>query len=78
TWGRRHSEKGLARMRELLDVDMFILGHQPQDTGWAVAGKDLLILASDHNHGCLVPLDLAKSYTIEQVIDCIVPLASIA
>ncbi|MCK5172214.1 MAG: metallophosphoesterase [Planctomycetes bacterium] len=78
TWGRRHSEKALARMRELLDVDMFILGHQPQDTGWAVAGKDLLILACDHNHGCLVPLDLAKSYTIEQVIDCIVPLASIA
>ena len=78
TWGRRHGDAALATLGKLLDADIFILGHQPQDTGWAVAGKNLLILASEHNHGCLVVLEAGKSYTIEQVIDCIVPLASIA
>jgi hypothetical protein len=65
-------------MAELFDVDIFILGHQPQQQGWSRAGKNLIIIASDHNHGCLLPIDLAKSYTVETLIDSIVPLASIS
>ena len=34
TWGRRHSRTLLEQMAELLDVDIFILGHQPQPQGW--------------------------------------------
>lgn len=78
TWGRRHSQTLLDRMATLFDVDVFILGHQPQQQGWCKAGKNLIIIASDHNHGCLLPIDLAKSYTVEELIDSIVPLASIA
>jgi hypothetical protein len=77
TWGRKHSQGLLDNMAKLLDADIFILGHQPQPQGWKQAGKNLIILASDHNHGCLLPIDLTKSYTIEKLIDCIVPLASI-
>jgi len=78
TWGRRHSKEALAKLARLLDVDIFILGHQPQETGWAQArGKNLIILASDHNHGCLISFDLAQSYTTDELTDCIVPLASI-
>jgi hypothetical protein len=64
-------------MAKLFDVDVFILGHQPQEQGWNRAADNLLIIASNHNHGCLLLTDLAKSYTIEQLIDSIVPLASI-
>jgi hypothetical protein len=78
TWGRNFSQKTLDKMAELLDVDTFILGHQPQQQGWSRAGKNLLIIASDHNHGCLLPIDPTKSYTIETLIDSIVPLASIS
>jgi hypothetical protein len=78
TWGRRHSQALLDKMAELFDVDIFILGHQPQQQGWSRAGKNLIILASNHNHGCLLPINLAKSYTIEQLIESIVPLTSIA
>jgi hypothetical protein len=78
TWGRKHSQPLLDKMSELLDVDIFILGHQPQKQGWAQAGKNLLIIASDHNHGCLLPMDLEKSYTVEQLTESIVPLASIS
>ncbi len=77
TWGRAHSDQALAELAQIFDVDIFIVGHQPQDTGWTRAGKNLIILASDHNHGCLIWTDLAQSYTIEQLADSIVPLASI-
>jgi len=78
TWGRNHSQTLLDKTAELLDVDIFILGHQPQQKGWSKAGDNLLIIASDHNHGCLLSIDLAKNYTVEQLIDSIVPLASIS
>ncbi len=78
TWGRKHSQDMLDKMAGLLDVDIFILGHQPQEQGWNQAGDNLLIIASNHNHGCLLSIDLAKSYTIKQLIDSLVPLASIS
>ncbi len=77
TWGRKHSQPLLNKMAELLDADIFILGHQTQKQGWTKAGDNLVIIASEHNHGCLLPIDLSKSYTIDQLIDSIVPLASI-
>ncbi|MFC1737960.1 metallophosphoesterase [Planctomycetota bacterium] len=78
TWGRRHSKKLLDKMAELLDAEIFILGHQPQPNGWSHPQENLIILASDHNHGCLMHIDLAKSYTVEKLIETIVPLAAIA
>jgi hypothetical protein len=77
TWGRKHSQTLLDKMAELLDVDIFVLGHQPQEEGWSKAGRNLVIIASDHNHGCLLPVDLTKSYTIDGLISSIVPLTSI-
>jgi hypothetical protein len=76
-WGRKHSQALLDKMAKLFDVDIFILGHQPQQQGWSQAGKNLIIIASDHNHGCLLSLDLAKSYAIEELIGLILPLSSI-
>ncbi|HSW01759.1 MAG TPA: metallophosphoesterase [Sedimentisphaerales bacterium] len=78
TWGRRHSQPALNRLAKTLDVDVFILGHQPQTTGWCKAGENLIILACDHNHGCLLPIDLSKTYTAAALADRIIPLASIA
>jgi len=78
TWGRNHSQHTLDTMAKLFNVDTFILGHQPQQQGWSRAGENLIIIASNHNHGCLLPINLAKTYTIEQLIDSIVPLTTIA
>ena len=78
TWGRRHSQKLLDKLAATFGADIFILGHQPQDQGWFQAGKNLIILASNHNHGRLLSINLAKSYTIEQLIESIVPLASVS
>ncbi|MHC4121116.1 MAG: metallophosphoesterase [Planctomycetota bacterium] len=78
TWGRKHSQASLDNMAGTFDTDLFVLGHQPQEQGWCRAGENLVILASNHNHGCLLSIDLAKSYTIEQLIESIVPLASVS
>ena len=77
TWGRKHSQTLLDKMAGLFDVDIFILGHQWQEEGWCQAGKNLIIIASDHDHGCLLSISLAESYTVEQLIDSIAPLTSI-
>ena len=78
TWGRRHSQSLLDRLAGQFDVDVFVLGHQPQENGWKQAGENLIIIASNHNHGCLIPINLAQSYTVERLIESIVPLASLS
>jgi len=78
TWGRKHSQSLLDSLAKLFDVDVFILGHQPQEQGWSQAGDNLIIVASDHNHGCLLPTNLAKPYTVQELIGSIVMLSSIS
>ncbi len=78
TWGRRHSQTTLDTLAVKLDVDTFVVGHQAQPNGWCQAGTNLIILASDHNHGCLAEIDLARSWTASHLVDYIVPLASIS
>jgi predicted phosphodiesterase len=77
TWGRKHSQKTLSEMARRLDVDFFVLGHQPQEQGWLRAGKNLLIIASDHNHGVLLKVDLIELYSLDLLVNAIIPLASI-
>jgi len=76
-WGRNHSQALLDKLAKSLDVDIFILGHQSQQQGWCQAAKNLIIIASDHGHGCLLPIDLSKNYTVSELTNLIVPLASI-
>ena len=77
TWGRNHTQALLDKMAKLFDVDIFILGHQQQPQGFSQTGENLIIIASDHNHGCLLPINLAQSYTTQQLIDSMVPLTSV-
>ena len=78
TWGRSHSQHLLDKMARALDAGIFILGHQRQETGCCRGGNNLIIIASDHDHGCVLPIDLAKSYTVENLLKLIIPLAAIA
>ena len=67
----------LGKATEVLDVDFFICGHQPQETGYDVLHDRMIILASDHNHGVFLPLDLSKPVTIESLTRNIRPFASV-
>jgi len=77
-WGRHHTPDLLNRLGEAFDVDFFICGHQPQETGYEIVHDRLIILASDHNHGVFLPFDLKRRYTVAGLVRQIRPLASIA
>lgn len=77
TWGRRHAEEKLTEFAEALGVKTFILGHQIQENGFSKAGDNLIILTSEHNHGCLIAFDITRPYTTDELVECIIPLASI-
>jgi hypothetical protein len=78
TWGRNMSRRVLDHMARVFDVDLFVVGHQPQPDGWYVAGPNLLILASEHNHGCLLRIDLTRPCTLDDLTHSIIPVSSIA
>jgi hypothetical protein len=67
-WGRRHDAALLDVLAKAWDVDLFIVGHQPQEWGHEVMFERLLILASDHNHGVFLPIDLRKTYTMADLV----------
>jgi len=77
TWGRKQSQKLLDDAAEKLGAKTFVLGHQSQPDGWSIAGENMIIIASDHNHGCLISCKLDKSYTAQELQDKIVALSSI-
>ncbi len=77
-WGRYQTEAVIDALRELLDVDYFVCGHQPQDTGYDVLHQRMFILASDHNHGVFMTLELGKPVTMDGLIRSIRPFAAIA
>ncbi len=78
TWGRKHSPESLRKMAAAFDVDIFILGHQEQEGGWGLGGENVLIVNSEHNHGCIVEIDLSRTYNIEELSKAALPLASIS
>lgn len=78
TWGRRHSQKVLDELAATLKADFFVLGHQRQEEGFAKAGDNLIILASDHYNGAFISLKLGRKYkNIDELLDCVVKLADL-
>lgn len=77
-WGRYHTDAALECLSDLLDAAFFVCGHQPQDTGYDVVHDRMVILASDHNHGVFLPIDLAKPVTLERLTSRIRPFAGVA
>lgn len=77
TWGRRQSPETIEKMASLFDVDIFIVGHQTQPNGFNRYNDKMLIIASEHNHGVAVKFNSQKKYSIDDLVDCIIPLASI-
>lgn len=61
-WGRFQYEDEIERFAERLGVETFVVGHTPQEAGFDVIGR-MVIVASDHNHGVFLPIDLGREYT---------------
>ncbi len=76
-WGRRFTDAHLESLARMLDVDFFVIGHIPQETGFAVRNERIIILASDHNHGTFLPLDLSKPTSVPEMINAIRKFVSV-
>lgn len=65
-WGRFHSEQIAEVFARRFNAQVLVIGHTPQEFGYRRIGR-LLILASDHNHGVFLPIDLARPCTAESL-----------
>lgn len=76
-WGRRHTQKILDELGEAWGAEVFLTGHQPAPTGYEFEGENMLILASDHDRGVALPVELSERTTRDELADFIFPLASL-
>jgi len=67
-WGRGISPDAAKAFAEKVGAALLITGHQPQENGFLVNGEKHLILASDHNQGVFLPLDLARPYDMAEAV----------
>jgi hypothetical protein len=65
-WGRFQSPEAVEAFARRLGVELFLVGHTPQEMGYARVGR-MLILASDHAHGVFLPIDLSRTYTLAEL-----------
>jgi hypothetical protein len=68
-WGRHVTPTGVAAFAEQMQASLIVTGHQPQDFGYAVNGDQHLIIASDHNQGVFLPLELSATYTVNDLVE---------
>jgi hypothetical protein len=68
-WGRGITPAGVDKFLEKVDAKMIVTGHQPQENGYLVNGEKHLIIASDHNQGVFLPIDLSKEYTMDELVE---------
>jgi hypothetical protein len=67
-WGRKTTPAGVEAFADKLGAKILVTGHQPQEMGYTVNGPRHLIIASEHNQGVMLGLNLAEEYTMEGVL----------
>ncbi len=76
-WGRNITPEAAQHFADNVGAKIIITGHQPQDAGYLVNGAHHLILASDHNQGVFLPLDLSHDYDMPHLVKKIRKFAAI-
>ncbi len=77
-WGRNHTPDSADDLAARWSVKLFIMGHQPADMGYVMETRNMLVLASDHAHGMVLPLGTSRDYEMDDLIELMLPLASVS
>jgi len=77
-WGRNLAQGWADDLATLWNTGQFVLGHQHAEMGYELCGDTMLILASDHEHGVCLPINLATPYTRTELVDAILPFAALS
>ena len=73
-WGRGYDAEQLEDLVERWGVNMFILGHEKADNGCLVIPPCAIVLASDHERGVYLPIDLEHPPSFGEVPGLVRPL----
>ena len=77
TWGRAHTPAHVDATRASLGASLLVLGHVKAEMGAASPAPGVLILNSDHEHGAVVPFDLASDApSAADAVTAMVPLGA--
>ena len=76
-WGRNITPAAAEKFLEHVDAKLIVTGHQPQEPGYLVNGDKHLIIASDHNQGVFLAIDLAKQYTMDELVESLTKFVAI-
>jgi hypothetical protein len=76
-WGRGHTDGQIEQLATAWNVDLFILGHEHVATGIESKGPRLIVLNSDHERGCVLPIDLSNPPRAEEAMMHAIPLGAI-
>ena len=76
-WGRNHTQRVADELGEAWGARQFVMGHQPAEFGYELEGETMLVLASDHEHGVALPIDLARPMTRDELVAEILPLGAV-
>jgi len=67
-WGRNISPATVDIFADQVGAQIIITGHQPQEMGYTTNGDRHLIMASDHNQGMFLPINLSQTYDMETLV----------
>ena len=76
-WGRNHTDELADQLAGQWEVEYFVMGHQPAEMGYEIETHRMLVLASDHSHGTVLPISTSRSYDMDAMVRQLVPLASV-
>lgn len=76
-WGRRHTQPLADTLSQRWGVKQFVMGHQPAEMGYELQGQNMLILASNHEHGTALPIALDRGYDRPALLEALFPLNAI-
>ncbi|HYO07797.1 MAG TPA: metallophosphoesterase [Tepidisphaeraceae bacterium] len=76
-WGRHITPAGVDKFLAHVNARMIVTGHQPQESGYLANGDKHLIIASDHNQGVFLPIDLAKEYTMDDLVEVLTKFVAV-
>lgn len=76
-WGRHQTQPQLDKLAQAWGVRAFVVGHQPVPDGYEAKGKNLLILASDHDQGLALSIDLSVKYERDDLLNRLIQLSAV-
>ncbi len=77
TWGRAHTPEQIDALAETLGVGFFLLGHQHVEEGFEVLSPRAMVVASDHNRGCVCRFRADETLTGETAPDHVHPIQTL-